>query len=86
MVINYHRSFLSDFKKLTVKVKERFYERQEMFVVESFDPILNNHSLKGKYKNCRSINITGDYRAIYTINENSYIFIRIGTHNELYGR
>ncbi|MBI3632252.1 MAG: type II toxin-antitoxin system mRNA interferase toxin, RelE/StbE family [Candidatus Vogelbacteria bacterium] len=71
---------------MTTKIKDRFYERQEMFMIEHFNTLLNNHSLKGKYKNCRSINITGDYRAIYTINSDSCIFIRIGTHDELYGR
>ena len=86
MDINYHRSFQRDFKKLTPKIKEKFYERQEVFMAENFNPVLNNHALKGAYKSCRSINITGDYRAIFTRRDNSYFFIRIGTHDELYGR
>jgi len=46
---------------------------------------LNNHPLKGKYADCRSINIGGDLRAVYKYtDENSCVFIKIGTHSELY--
>ncbi len=52
-----------------------------------FEPILNNHMLQGKYAEVRSINITGDFRAHYTVlNNNSRYFVAIGTHSELYDR
>ncbi|PIP31366.1 hypothetical protein COX24_04015 [bacterium (Candidatus Gribaldobacteria) CG23_combo_of_CG06-09_8_20_14_all_37_87_8] len=47
--------------------------------------MLNNHPLRGNYVDYRSINITGDLRAVFKlINENEAIFVRVGTHSELY--
>ncbi|MDQ7009278.1 MAG: hypothetical protein Q9M94_03225 [Candidatus Gracilibacteria bacterium] len=53
-----------------------------------FDEILNNHSLNGKYLGLRSIDITGDFRAIFREFPNGKYefvdFIDIGTHAQLY--
>jgi len=48
-------------------------------------PLLNNHDVSKVYTGCRSINITGDYRAIFQDEGEIVIFITIGTHSELYG-
>ena len=54
-------------------------------MVNKFDMILNNHTLSGELSGCRSLNITGDVRAIYEeISENHFEFISLGTHSELY--
>jgi len=49
---------------------------------------LNNHSLKGKWKGYRSINVTSDWRAIYTEKREGKdtiaYFVAIGTHEQLY--
>lgn len=46
---------------------------------------LHNHILSGKYTNYRSINITGDYRALYKqVSEKEVIFVKLGTHSQLY--
>lgn len=79
-----HRTFDKDYKKLIPKIKEQFKVRRNIFLAEPFHPILNNHELHGKYAGCRSINITGDYRAIYQMKGEMAIFTRIGTHPELY--
>ena len=49
-----------------------------------FHPLLNNHSLGGEYNGCRSINITGDIRAIFYVKTDVVVFINIGSHPELY--
>lgn len=60
-------------------------ERILLFLGNPFHPLLNNHALGGEYAGCRSINITGDCRAIYFVrNNNIYVFIAIGSHSELY--
>ena len=51
--------------------------------------ILNNHALTGKFQGRRSINITGDWRAIFSIrvnfeSESEYYFELVGTHSQLY--
>ncbi len=49
---------------------------------DEFSIPLNNHPLKGEYTGVRSINITGDFRAHYTILEDNHrYFIAIGTHS-----
>ncbi|OGE71342.1 hypothetical protein A2617_00135 [Candidatus Daviesbacteria bacterium RIFOXYD1_FULL_41_10] len=61
-----------------------FRKRFELFLSNPFHPQLNNHLLTGNYKGYRSINITGDWRALYSENENSIIFELLGTHSQLY--
>ena len=86
MRIDYSKKFIKQLKKSSVVIKKKFRERLALFIQNKKDPILNNHKLKGKFKEFRSINITGDYRAIFQEMENGdiVIFLLIGTHSELY--
>jgi mRNA-degrading endonuclease YafQ of YafQ-DinJ toxin-antitoxin module len=84
MRITYKKQFEKNFKKLPLKIKEQFYERLEVFISNKFDVGLNNHSVDKVFPGCKSINITGDYRAIFAEENNSVVFITIGTHSELY--
>ncbi|MFH1192383.1 MAG: hypothetical protein V1655_02815 [bacterium] len=45
---------------------------------------LNNHPLSGKLNGLRSINVSGDCRAIFEEKLEDIIFIAIGTHSQLY--
>ena len=84
MHIYLHKKFLKDYKKLSISQKERFKERQVLFEKDEFDPVLNNHALKGKYLGYRSINITGDMRAIFKRDSESALFVTIDSHSNLY--
>ena len=86
MQINYARKFVKVFSKAPVKIQPAFYDRLEIFAVDKFNPALNNHKLAGKYNGYRSINISGDWRAIFREHENKNLafFYLIGTHSELY--
>ena len=84
MTLDYSRGFKKDYKKLSKKLQKQFSDRAEIFRNDQFNPLLNNHLLHHPYKNCRSINISGDIRALYETNGDTIIFIRIGTHSELY--
>lgn len=79
-----HRSFLKKFKKLPAKVQDKFEERLDLFLQDPTNQLLNNHSVEKAFPECRSINITGDYRAIYKLLGDTATFISIGTHSELY--
>lgn len=48
--------------------------------MDQYSPLLNNHSLTGKWRGYRSINITGDWRAIFVeVGENKMTFVvRLG--------
>ncbi len=80
-----HGNFKKKFKKLPLPVRSRFKERLCLFLENKFNPILNNHSVNVTFPGCRSINVTGDYRAIFKEEGEDIIFINIGTHSELYG-
>jgi addiction module RelE/StbE family toxin len=85
MTIIFHRNFEKQILKLRIGGCRRLQERLKIFLRNPFDIILNNHPLKGKYADYRSINIGGDLRAVYKrIDENECIFTEIGTHGELY--
>lgn len=84
MEIVYEKQFVKVFKNLLPKVKDRFYERLNVFVVNKYNPILNNHSVDKAYPGCSSIDITGDYRAIFFEEGEVVTFIAIGTHAQLY--
>ena len=85
MKIIFHQSFNKSYLKLREKEKIKFKERVAIFLEDKFNPILNNHPLKGKYSGYRSINIGGDIRAIYkTLSEEVCLFVDIGSHNRLY--
>jgi len=79
-------SFNKNYKKLTLKVKLQFKVRRDIFLQNPSNPILNDHPLYGEYDGYKSINITGDYRAIYQLVGEVVIFVRIGTHSELFGK
>lgn len=84
MHVRFHKKFIKRLAKLPAKVEDAFYARLEMFRANKFDSMLNNHSVDKVFPNCRSINVTGDYRAIFEDNDDSIIFTTIGTHSELY--
>lgn len=86
--IDYSKKFNKQLKKAPLSIKIAFRDRLIIFIKNPFAPILNNHFLKGKYLFSRSINITGDWRAIYSeVLENKEkvaIFLALGTHSQLY--
>ncbi|MBU4030684.1 type II toxin-antitoxin system mRNA interferase toxin, RelE/StbE family [Patescibacteria group bacterium] len=85
MKICFHKNFEKQYKKLTKKEQNKVQEKLSLFLKDAFNPILKNHSLKGKYLDYRSINITGDLRAIYKyLDPDECIFVILGNHNNLY--
>lgn len=85
MIVRLHKNFKKRYKKLTEFQKNKFKERRNLFLRDEFDPILNNHALRGKYTGYRSINITGDLRVLYKREGDIVIFVTIGKHSNLYG-
>lgn len=85
MIVNLHKNFKKHYKKLTESQKRKFKERRDLFMQDEFNPVLNNHALRGKYQGYRSINITGDLRVIYKKELGDVLFVAIGSHSNLYG-
>jgi addiction module RelE/StbE family toxin len=85
MKYQFHNHFKKAYLKLPEKIKKSVNSKLMFFSKDSSESSLNNHPLSGKYRGYRSINITGDYRAIYReIKEDEVIFVKLGTHSELY--
>lgn len=84
MTLSYSKHFMKSAKKLPPRVREQLMERIERFGKNPFDPLLHNHMLKGAYKEYGSINITGDYRALYLTRGEEVVFDHVGTHAQLY--
>ena len=85
MKIRFHKNFEKQYQKLNRKQKKKVEERLVLFLENPFYSVLDNHPLKGKHTGYRSINITGDLRAIYKfVSEQECIFVAIDTHSNLY--
>lgn len=66
-----------------------FKETLGFFLENPDHPVLRNHPLGGKYQGYRSIDVTGDWRAIFRIKETKkeiiITFHLLDTHSQLYG-
>lgn len=71
------------------EIKAAFADALDLFIEEPNHPTLRNHPLKKKHVGFRSIDVTGDVRAVFKevqIAERIVIkFHLLGTHKELYG-
>jgi addiction module RelE/StbE family toxin len=85
MTLAYSKNFIKQAKKLQAPTRTKLQERIALFVDNPLNPQLRNHALSGKYKEYRSIDVTGDIRALYITTSSETIFEHIGTHSQLYG-
>lgn len=86
MIISTSRQFDKQFVKLPLSVKLWFKAKVEIFRHNPFDSQLRNHTVKGKkYQGYRSVDITGDIRALYIERHDGVVvFGFIGSHSQLY--
>lgn len=88
MLINFAKKFIKQRDKAPVKIQEALNQRLLLFIKDPYQVQLNNHKLTGKYSGYRSINITGDWRAIFSVvettSERVIVFEVLGTHSQLY--
>lgn len=85
MRIAYTRTFVKQARKLSPQLRAQLHSRLARFCSNPLHRTLRNHALRSRYKEYRSINITGDVRALYLQTEDEVIFDVIGTHSQLYG-
>ena len=85
MRFEYHKNFKKQYKKFPKVIRQKCDQRLIIFAQDPFDSLLHNHTLTGKYKGHRSINITADIRALYKfVSKDEVLFVFLGTHSELY--
>lgn len=85
MQIIISNKFEKQFAKLPKKIKRQTIERINIFRTDVFAEILSNHPLSGEWYGYRSINVAGDYRAVFKeLEDDTYYFVAVGTHSQLY--
>lgn len=85
MTIDFHKSFDKQFHKLPPNHQSQFRKRLALYANNHNHPSLHNHALKGSYLGYRSINVSGDMRAIFTEHDAQHVeFVAIGSHSQLY--
>lgn len=88
MKVRFSKGFNKQYDKADKKVQQAFHRRLQLFLKNPSSPQLRLHQLTGKLKKYRSLNITGDWRALYIIKkigkEDVAIFELLGTHSQLY--
>ncbi len=84
MKIDFHSKFAKKLRKFPKSIQEQFYNKLAIFEIDPFAQMLNNHAVHYPYEGCRSINISGDVRALYEVIVDTALFVRIGSHSELY--
>ncbi len=67
-------------------LKQRFNERLRLFATGERGKPLDDHPLGGKLKGLRAFSIAGDMRVVYYETETTYIFLDVGSHNQVYWR
>ena len=88
MEIYHHANFLKNYRKRITSNKSldsQYRKRLKMFLIDSKNPLLKDHKLKGRKSEYRAFSVTGDIRVLYKIiDENRVILYDIGTHNQVY--
>ncbi len=82
--VDFSNKFKKQLQKAPVEIKRAFSKRLDLFNEDIYDSQLRNHQLSGNYRRYRSINITGDWRAIYSQKGMTILFELLGTHSQLY--
>lgn len=89
MLVKFSKRFAKQYEKVEEKIKRSFDKRLKIFIEDPYYSSLNNHQLTGSFSGYRSINVTGDWRAIYSVRNSKgggmvIVFEILGTHSELY--
>jgi len=86
MKIEYSKNFIKKYKKSPSKIQKEFKDRLRIFLKNRQSQLLNYHRLSGKLKDISSINLSGDWRALFMEIEKEDViyFVAIGTHSDLY--
>lgn len=86
---DYTKSFIKDWERLSRSGRFNMNKLKEvMLLLIANDGPLGaewlDHALKGDWSDHRECHVGGDFLLIYQIDENQLIFVRCGTHAELF--
>ena len=82
----FSKKFIKQYNKLPQKTQYQFDERLIVLQDNFRNPLLRLHTVCYRGDVFISMNVTGDYRALFLWEgEHAVRFYRIGTHSHLYG-
>ena len=86
---DYTKAFAKDWERLTHSGRydmKRLKEAMLLLIANdaALPPEWLDHALKGDWADHRECHIGGDFLLIYRLENNSIIFVRTGTHAELF--
>jgi len=86
---DYTKSFLKDWQRLSHSGRYDLSRLKEaMLLLIANDAPLGaewlDHALKGNWADHRECHIGGDFLLIYQVEDNAIVFVRAGTHSELF--
>lgn len=85
MKLFFRRGFEKNLKNAPQKIQDAFYDRLDLFLNDQYHFLLRNHRLFGFYNGKRSINVTSDWRALYSVDDKGDVyFSHLGRHADLY--
>ncbi|MBI2415237.1 MAG: type II toxin-antitoxin system mRNA interferase toxin, RelE/StbE family [Candidatus Kerfeldbacteria bacterium] len=85
MEVAVSRNFTKQYSKASHKIQLAFQNRVQLLLSNPQHSQLRLHLLQGRLRGYYSINITGDWRALFIYrNDQTIVFQAIGTHSQLY--
>jgi len=84
------KSFVKDWERLSRSGRYDMRQLKEamMLLIANDHPLgpeWLDHALKGEWSDHRECHIGGDFLLIYRADETSIVFVRAGTHSDLFG-
>lgn len=85
IAVEYSKKFLRSLKKLSRDIQDKAEEREQLFILDPFDPRLRTHKLHGKDKDLWAYSIDNRYRIKFIfLDDHRVLYLDIGTHDEVY--
>ena len=86
---DYTKSFLKDWTRLSHSGRFDLVRLKEVMLLlvgndAALGPEWLDHPLKGEWANYRECHVGGDFLLIYQVEDNAIVFVRSGTHAELF--
>lgn len=86
---DYTKPFSKDWERLSRSGRFNMNKLKEvmLLLIANYEPLAAewfDHPLKGDWADHRECHVGGDFLLIYQINGNQLIFVRCGTHAELF--
>lgn len=85
MRVQFSRRFIKHYDKAPQQIRRALDQRLALFMETPTHSLLHYHSLKGALEGYYSINVTGDWRALFHYIDDTVLFDMLGTHSQLYG-